>query len=111
MPGFDGTGPMGRGAMTGGGRGYCVVALNDESVMPLNGRGAQGRGRGRGFRNCFYATGVPGWMRAQQGFQAFGNFPTQASKEDDLATLKNKAAHLKEELEAIQARVQALEAK
>jgi len=23
MPGFDGTGPAGRGPMTGGGRGYC----------------------------------------------------------------------------------------
>ena len=23
MPGFDGTGPMGRGPMTGGGRGFC----------------------------------------------------------------------------------------
>ncbi len=28
MPGFDGTGPNGRGSMTGGCRGYCVVPLN-----------------------------------------------------------------------------------
>ena len=27
MPGFDGTGPMGLGPMTGGGRGYCVVPV------------------------------------------------------------------------------------
>jgi len=26
MPGFDGTGPLGRGPMTGGGRGYCNPA-------------------------------------------------------------------------------------
>jgi len=25
MPGFDGTGPMGRGPMTGGGRGFCAM--------------------------------------------------------------------------------------
>lgn len=25
MPGFDGTGPMGQGPMTGGGRGFCAV--------------------------------------------------------------------------------------
>ncbi len=25
MPGFDGTGPGGMGAMTGGGRGFCAV--------------------------------------------------------------------------------------
>jgi hypothetical protein len=28
MPGFDGTGPNGKGPMTGKGRGYCVVRLN-----------------------------------------------------------------------------------
>ena len=28
MPGFDGTGPRGRGPMTGGGRGFCVVPLS-----------------------------------------------------------------------------------
>ena len=28
MPGFDGTGPRGRGAMTGGGRGFCAVPLS-----------------------------------------------------------------------------------
>lgn len=27
MPGFDGRGPLGNGAMTGGGRGYCIVPL------------------------------------------------------------------------------------
>jgi len=27
MPGFDGTGPMGLGPMTGWGRGYCAVRL------------------------------------------------------------------------------------
>jgi len=29
MPRFDGTGPRGEGSMTGGGRGYCVVPLNE----------------------------------------------------------------------------------
>jgi hypothetical protein len=29
MPGFDGTGPGGQGPLTGGGRGYCVVAAPD----------------------------------------------------------------------------------
>ena len=30
MPGFDGTGPAGRGPMTGRGRGFCVVRLAGE---------------------------------------------------------------------------------
>jgi len=74
MPGFDGTGPRGQGAMTGGGRGYCAVVLNGTDARPVSARGAcgmpagrQGRGGGHGYRNCFYATGLPGWMRAQKG--------------------------------------------
>ena len=74
MPRFDGTGPMGQGPMTGGGRGYCVVALSSPDAMPGNNRSSYGRGGGRGFRNCFYATGLPGWMRSQRGMQAFGGF-------------------------------------
>lgn len=27
MPRFDSTGPLGRGSMTGGGKGYCMVPL------------------------------------------------------------------------------------
>ena len=38
MPGFDGTGPDGRGPLTGGGRGYCVVAAPDaRRRLPLRG--------------------------------------------------------------------------
>jgi hypothetical protein len=65
MPGFDGTGPRGQGAMTGGGRGVC-----------------NGRGRGRGMRNCFIATGMPGWMRAQKGMRAFGGYGRATYTED-----------------------------
>ena len=58
MPGFDGTGPRGQGAMTGGGRGNCAKPANN----------------GRGMRHCFNATGMPGWMRAQKGMRAFGGY-------------------------------------
>jgi len=40
MPGFDGTGPRGRGPMTGGGRGFCVLrapSKPDESVTGFAG--------------------------------------------------------------------------
>jgi hypothetical protein len=30
MPGYDGTGPMGMGPMTGGGMGYCAVPINPQ---------------------------------------------------------------------------------
>jgi len=107
MPGFDGTGPRGQGAMTGGGRGYCAMPIG-EIERPF-GRGAFGpRGGGRGRRNCFYATGAPGWMRAQRGMRAFGGFGQPLSREDEIAMLNNQADLLKGELETVQARVQAL---
>ena len=81
MPGFDGTGPKGQGAMTGGGKGYCAVELNTAVTKQINGRGFYGRGGGRGNRNCFKATGLPGWVRAQRGMQAFGGFGCSISKE------------------------------
>ncbi len=55
MPGLDGTGPMGYGPMTGGGRGRCANA----APFP-------GHSGGHGWRNLFYATGLTGWQRAAQ---------------------------------------------
>jgi hypothetical protein len=56
MPGFDGTGPAGRGPMTGGRRGRCVLPgtppAEGESSAPVLrgiGRGGIPWGCGRGF--------------------------------------------------------------
>ena len=106
MPGFDGTGPRGQGAMTGGGRGYCAVPVGETGRQ--FGRGVYGAGGGRGRRNCFYATGLPGWMRAQKGMQSFGGFGRVISKEDELSALKNQADFLKQQLEDTQARIQSM---
>ena len=32
MPGFDGTGPMGQGFMTGGGRGFCAMSYRTRGL-------------------------------------------------------------------------------
>jgi hypothetical protein len=76
MPGGDRTGPRGMGAMTGRATGYCAGFGVPGYANPIPGRGfgmgfrrgggAQGRGfggGGRGWRNMFYTTGQPGWMR------------------------------------------------
>jgi len=102
MPGFDGTGPKGQGPMTGGGRGHCAVNLSAAGVKS---------GAGRGRRNCFYATGLPGWVRAQKGMQAFGGFGQTVSREGELDILIKQADLLKQQLENTQTRIQDLESK
>ncbi len=37
MPGFDGTGPLGRGPMTGRGRGFCVLRTSEENPGRIQG--------------------------------------------------------------------------
>ena len=71
MPGFDGTGPMGRGAMTGGGGGFCAVNAGNVEGGRMSG-GFYGRGRCRGMRNRFGGTGMPGCMRGRRGMRFLG---------------------------------------
>jgi len=62
MPGFDRTGPMGKGSMTGGRRGHCSGFLStqkaaetkpNETTNEILGVGRGGRPRGGGKGNCF----------------------------------------------------------
>jgi len=81
MPGFDGTGPQGRGPMTGGGRGFC------------NPYGTRAVARPYGFRR---------WT----GYRStFGTVPTP---EQELDYLKNEAQLLRRSLEGIDARIKEL---
>jgi hypothetical protein len=43
MPGFDGTGPRGRGPLTGRGEGYCALVLPADGQAPFGYAGLQGR--------------------------------------------------------------------
>ncbi|MBW1829383.1 MAG: DUF5320 domain-containing protein [Deltaproteobacteria bacterium] len=106
MPGFDGTGPMGMGSMTGGARGLCNPGrVTQPGPMAVRGLG---RGRGYGQRNMYWATGLPGWRRSNQA--GFRGAPSEApyAPEQELDLLKNQADALKAELDAINARVQEL---
>jgi len=112
MPGFDGTGPAGMGPMTGGGRGYCMSYHWPHrwygpagAVRP----GFWSRGRGRGFRHWFYATGLPRWARCW-GWPPFGpGWHPFVSEEDWAEFLKEKAAHLEKALEEIKQEIVDLE--
>ena len=81
MPGFDGTGPMGMGPMTGGGRGFC---------SPW-GIGAAG------------AYGFPRWT-------GYAPFSPQMTREEELGYLRDQAEGIKEQLEQIESRMRDLEA-
>ena len=109
MPGFDGTGPMGMGSMTGGARGLCNPNYRGSTMTGFGPGWGRGGGRGRGYRNMYWATGLPGWMRpATAGLQGMPNtVPYTGDQETD--ALKNQAKALEAELAAINARLQELE--
>lgn len=132
MPGGDGTGPIGMGPMTGRAAGYCAgyPAPGYMNSVPGAfgygfGRGGWGRGRGgfargagRGRKNWYYVTGMPGWMRANYGYPAFGGqvypsyapqYAPQFTANEERDMLKEEADFLKQQLKDIQSRISTLE--
>lgn len=107
MPGGDRTGPLGQGPMTGGGRGYCAgYAGRGAWNTPGFGRGsapsAGWAGGGRGYRNRFYATGVP--------YSAYGREPgPMLDPEQEVSLLKAEAERLRSTLDGIEQRLERLE--
>ena len=101
MPGRDRTGPLGAGPRTGRGMGYCsgydLPGYASQTTGVYSRLGLGGRGAGRGWRNRFYATGIPGWVAP--------------SPEQETTGLKAQADSLKAQLEAIQKRIEELNAK
>jgi hypothetical protein len=110
MPGGNRMGPMGMGPMTGRRAGYCAGYPAPGYANPGVGRGLAGpmgwSGSGRGWRNRFYASGVPGW--AAWGYP-YAPAPAQPSREQEREGLKAHAEALEEELRAINERLGQLE--
>ena len=108
MPGFDGTGPMGAGPMTGGGRGYCNAGGVGYGRPGLGlGRGFRG-GLGGGFRGGFYP--VRGRWNGAPYYPPYGNpYGYAASPKDEANMLKDEANAMREQLDAINRRIQELE--
>lgn len=115
MPRGDGTGPAGFGPRTGRAAGYCAGYGMPGFANPGfgrgffgrgGGRGAWGGGGGRGWRNRYYATGLPGWMR----YGAYG-FPASPPPDPEFEkrSLADEAEALQAELEAIRRRLSELE--
>jgi len=115
MPQGNGMGPTGMGPMTGRAAGFC--AGNDQPGFANSGagrggffgrgRGMGGGGFGRGYRNMFFATGLPGWMRAGDNVTHASSVMTETEKQ----ALKNHAAALQSDLELINQRLSEAETK
>ena len=104
--------------MTGRAAGYCAGSDMPGYANPApgrgfgmgfgGGRGSWGggfRGGGRGWRNRFYATGLPGWVR-------FGGYAApyqEPGPELEKQALKNEVAALESELEFIRKRLSEIE--
>jgi hypothetical protein len=85
-----------------GGRGFC-------------GRGFGGRGGGRGRRNMFWATGLPGWARAgwvpvAGAYPPLGGaaFASGVPRDMELPALERQADYFRSALDEIQKRLEEL---
>jgi len=106
MPGFDRSGPMGAGPMTGGGRGVC-------NRTTTAGAGGQPYGRGRGFGRGFGRGLGRGLGRAWRSwgvaYDAEYAPNMQLTREQELANLKAQSGQLEQAMKEIKDRMAALE--
>lgn len=125
MPGGDRTGPNGMGPMTGRGVGICAGYDVPGSMTPSfrhgfgggRGRGMGrnfGMGGGRGWRNQYYATGLPGWARGQRNpypspVAHSATATLEAARTEELSHLKEQAQYFKGILNDIESRVNELQ--
>lgn len=102
MPGFNGTGPRGQGSGTGWGRGPCGAGKRRGSA----------RRRSWGQPPITGLGGPPRWGYGPWGFgvSISGRRSGYASPENEAEALREAAAYLKGELDAIQKRLAELEA-
>lgn len=109
MPRGDRTGPLGEGPMTGRGAGLCAgyaqpgYASTPGRAFPGRGMGGGfARGAGRGYRNRYYATGVP-----LSAYNAPGYLPS-LERDEEIDLLKSESQRLKSVLENIDNRLEQL---
>jgi len=101
MPGFDGTGPMGAGSMTGRGLGNCISA--GSRIRP-----GTGRGMGLGFRRGFGRGMGRGFGRGMNSIPNYNMPAYQMNSADELNMLKAEAEALKQDMESINMRIKEL---
>ncbi|MBC2711385.1 MAG: DUF5320 domain-containing protein [Desulfosarcina sp.] len=112
MPGFDRSGPMGAGSMTGGRRGPCGQSgvVTDPSAY-----GGFGYGRGLGFRRGAGRGSGPGRGGGRGFGRGFYGYPPRypvdysMGRTEEMDMLKAEANAMKKSLEAVQKRIEELD--
>ena len=114
MPGFDRTGPMGSGPMTGGARGRCNPATAGHIPAYAGGYGYScGLGLRRGFRGGY----GPGAGRRRGVGRGYGWYPPAAGPvysmgaAGEIDMLKAEADYMKKSLDAVNKRIDELSEK
>lgn len=116
MPRGDGTGPVGRGPMSGRAAGFC----NNFSVPGFANNMQRGFGRrnwhwetygfGRGFGHCYNASGLQRRARTWYPFNMWANYTDEDLKNDTLQNeekfLMEKSTYLKKQINDIQKRIE-----
>ena len=109
MPYGNRRGPLGLGPRSGRGLGYCSGYDSPgytkpypsmDNMMFREGFGCFGRGRG--WRNMFYLTGLPGWARYTYPQ------PFELNDETEKELLTNQISLLEKEVETMRKRVEEL---
>ena len=114
MPGFDQTGPMGAGPMTGGARGRCNPAA--AARVPAY-AGGYGYGRGLGLRRGFRGGYGPDTGRGRGYGRGYLSYPPAADSAypmdvaGEVDMLKANANYMQKSLDAINKRIEELEKK
>lgn len=102
MPGFDRSGPMGAGPMSGGMRGNC-----DTANLSSRGKCASGFGRGRGCRKGRSETGRFG--RDFRAEDRVSSFTTQSTGSiDEMESLTRQTQKMDTELQRLKKRIDEL---
>ena len=114
MPGFDRTGPMGAGPMTGGARGCCNPTTAETTPAFA---GGYGNGRGFGLRRGFRGGFGPGRGMGHGYGRGFGWYPpvyrsvAEPDPAQEMDMLKAEAEYMTQSLETVNRRIEELEKK
>ena len=110
MPAGDRTGPLGYGRMTGRRAGYCAgYGMPGYMNRPFGFGFRRGfGGGGRGWRNMYFATGLPRWARWPAAYPApspYGEY----TPEQEIEVLKQQSEFFQKQMNMLNQRIRELE--